>query len=82
MHVMQNKHFSSSAVSLLFRLGQGRRQKIFQGGGGQSKKYRKIAKKTEPKNTTIKALPGGGHRKKRPKNSTILSLYLLYLYHV
>jgi len=47
------------------------------------------AKEKRPKNSTINPLPGGGGAtEKRPKNSkkrpkiALLSLYLLYLYHV
>jgi len=45
---------------------QGRRQKFFQGVGGNGKKYRKLAK--IPKNSTI-CLFQGGPTEKRPKNS-------------
>jgi len=54
--------------------------------GGQRKKDRKIAKNTE--NSTIKPLPGEANGKKGQKIAkkdlkiALLSLFLLYLYHV
>jgi len=56
---------------------QGRRQKNFRGEGATEK---------IPKNSTIKPFNSGGggdgkNSKKRP-NIALLSLYLLYLYHV
>jgi len=63
---------------------QGRRQKNFQGGKG---KKTENSKKT-PKIALLILFRGGGATEKIPKNSikdwkiALLSLYLLYFYHV
>jgi len=68
-------------------LGQGRRQKIFQGGGGNGKKDRKISKKYL-KIALFSLFQGGGKRKKDRKIAkqgrkiALLSFYILYLYHI
>jgi len=52
------------------------------GREGQRKKDRKIAKRPKIANSTIKPLPRGGSSEKIDRKIALLSLYLLYLYHV
>jgi len=59
---------------------KGRRQKNFQARGVQRKKTEKIAKKD--RNIALLTSSRGGRQRKKYRIITLISLYLLYLYHV
>jgi len=76
MYEYNQKYYYASSINK----GVGRK---FSGGRGQRKKDRKLAKKYR-KIALFASSRGGGDRKiaKQGRKIALLSLYLLYLYHV